>query len=251
MSHSTQTVQLVAPAVRQAGLQAPPTSISAAIQDREERTPDRPTRQCFPKSYSKVMSPLQPDTPLVYLLCSPSTPGSTAALSPLPKRCRKKKRPLSQQGLKVTYKHFPLQFYEPSSSRILKIPPEGYLPHQGSTSSSGPPSCVRQLFRSLSPDLNADSQSFLLNTLRRDAVHTVAARGQNRATHSRSERGRGLNKAKTCLQATKARLEAPPTQGLRRTGPSRKGLKSGCSRHSVPSNQRASSRGRSRKRRQR
>lgn len=251
MSHSTQTVQLVAPAVRQPGLQAPPTSSSAANQDMEERTPDSHTRQCLPTSYSKVMTPLQPDTPLVYLLCSPSAPGSTAALSPLPKRCRKRKRPLSLQGLKVTYKHFPLQFYEPGSNRILKIPPEGYPPHPGSASSSVPPSCVRQLFRSLSPDLNADSQSFLLNTLRRAAAHTVTDRGQNRAAHSRGERGRGFSKAKTCLPATKGRLEAPPTQGLRRTGPSRKGLKSGCSRPSVPINQKASSRGRSRKRRQR
>lgn len=253
VSHSTQTVQLVTPAVRQSGLEALPTSIATANQGIKERTPNSPTRQCLPRSYLKVMTPLQPDTSLVYVLCSPSSSSSTAALSclPLPKRCRKKKRPLSLQGLKVTYKHFPLQFYEPSSNRILKIPPESSLPHQGSTSSGAPPSCVRQLFRSLSPDLNADSHSLLLKTLGRDAAHTDTARGQSRAAHRRSERGRALKKSKTCLPTTKARPEARPTQGLQRTGPSRKVLKSGCSRHSVASSQRASSRGRSRKRWQR
>lgn len=249
VSHSTQTVQLVAPAVRQSGAEAPPTSICAANPDVEERTPPRRTRQCLPRSYSKVMTPLQPDTSLVYLLCAPSASGSAAALSPRPKRCRKKKRPLNLQGLKVTYKHLPLQFYEPSSNRILKVPPEGSLPHQGSTSSSVPPSCVRQLFRSLSPDLNADSRSFLLNALRRDAPHTDAARGQHRAAHSRSERGRGFRKAKTCLPTTRASAEAPPTQGLQRTGPSRKVLRSGCSRPSAPFKQRASTRGRKRRQR--
>lgn len=253
VSHSTQTIHLVAPAVRQPGLEAPLTSISAANHDTEERTPNINTRQCLPRSYSKVMTPLQPGTSLVYLLCSPSTSGSTAAMNPLPKRCRKKKRPLTLQGLKVTYKHFPLQFYEPSSNRILKKPPKGYLPHQGSTSSSLPPSCVRQLFRSLSPDLNADSHSFLPNKLSRDAAHTDPVRGQKRVSHSRSERGRSSRRVKPCLPASKRRLrsEALPTQGLRRTGPSRKVPKSGCPRHSVPVNQRASGSGRSRKRRQR
>lgn len=234
VSHSTQTIQLVAPAVCQPGLEAPSTGISAPHQDTEERTPNIRSRQCLPRSYSKVMTPLQPGTSLVYLLCSPSTSSSTTAISPLPKRCRKKKRPLSLPGLKVTYKHFPLQFYEPSRHRILKKPPKGYLPHQGSTSSSLPPSCVRQLFRSLSPDLNADSHSFLPNKLSRDAAHADTARGQNRGTQSRSERGRSSRKVKTCLPASTRRLrsEALNTQGLRRS-------------------QRASSSGRSRKRRQR
>ncbi|TWW63768.1 Zinc finger-containing protein 2 [Takifugu flavidus] len=234
VSHSTQTIQLVAPAVRQPGLEAPSTGISAPHQDTEERTPNIRSRQCLPRSYSKVMTPLQPGTSLVYLLCSPSTSSSTTAISPLPKRCRKKKRPPSLPGLKVTYKHFPLQFYEPSRHRILKKPPKGYLPHQGSTSSSLPPSCVRQLFRSLSPDLNADSHSFPPNKLSRDAAHADAARGQNRGSQSRSERGRSSRKVKTCLPASTRRLrsEALPTQGLRRS-------------------QRASSSVRSRKRRQR
>ncbi|CAG01323.1 unnamed protein product [Tetraodon nigroviridis] len=140
------------------------------------------------------------------------------------------------------------QFYEPSSNRILKIPSESGLPHQGSTSSSIPPSCVRQLFRSLSPDLNADSHSFLLKTLRRDAD---AARGQNRAAHSRSERGRAFGTMRTCLPTTKGRSEALPTHAPHQKGPSRKVFKSGGSRNSVPFNQRGSSRGRSRKRRRR
>lgn len=248
VSHSTQTVQLVGPAVRPSGAEAPPTGLLAARQHREERTPKTPTRRRLPSCYSKVMAPVQADSPLLYLLCPPLAAGSPAALSPLPKRCRKKRRPLRLQRLEVAYKPFPLLFYQPSSKRVVKAPPEGGLPPQGCGASSAPPSCVRQLFRSLSPDLNAHSHTFLLKTLRRDAA---AAGGQNRAAHGGSDRGRAFRTARTCLPTKKGGSQAPPTQAPGQAGPSPKAFKSRCSRNSAPFHQRGRSRGRSHKRRQR
>lgn len=156
VSHSTQTVRLVVPAVRQAASVATPFFVPAANQDAAERTPDVATCRFLPQSHSNIITPVQPRTSLVYLLCSPSDPAPTSTLGSASKRCRKKRRPLDLQGLKVKYKQVPVRFYDPSSNRILKNPPKGYLCDRGSTHSCPPPPCVRQLFRSLSPDLNTD-----------------------------------------------------------------------------------------------
>ncbi|XP_051284038.1 DBF4-type zinc finger-containing protein 2 isoform X2 [Dicentrarchus labrax] len=249
VSHSTQTVRLVVPAVRQP--EAPPTSVPAANQDAAERTPDVQTWRCLPPSYSKIITPLQPRTSVVYLLCSPSGPASSG--TPAPKRCRKKRRPLDLQGLKVKYKQLPVRFYDPSSNRILKNPPKGFLWRRGSAPSSPPPPCVRQLFRSLSPDLNTDrplgegpaessrvkgqrssdatfTNSFLLSTLSR-----VSIRGRGRTTqapphtpNSGSEQGRGGRRERTRPPSSTRRTRAqatppqPRREGLRQAGPGRK-----------------------------
>lgn len=261
VSHSTQTVRAVVPAVRPQASEIPSSNAAANQDASAERTPDAQTWHRLPASYLKIMTPLQPRTSLVYLLCSPSSSTNTAAVCPTRKHCRKKRRPLDLQGLKVTYKQLPVRFYEPSSNRILKNPPKGFLRHRGSTSSSVPPSCVRQLFRNLSPDLNADAHSFFLSTLDRDAAdadkqHTV--RGRDRMSqappYSRPERGRGLRKEKTCPIVSKStvRTEAPAPQsrrGLRQAGSDRKDPNSGGPPYSVQSRQR-NNRGRGRKRRQ-
>ncbi|KAL7369923.1 hypothetical protein ABVT39_013381 [Epinephelus coioides] len=260
VSHSTQTVQLVVPAIRQPAAEAPPTSVPVANQEAAERTPE--VWRCLPPSYSNIVTPLQPRTSLVYLLCSPSGPAPTYTPSPgsTPKRCRKKRRPLDLQGLKVKYKQLPVRFYDPSSNRILKNLPKGFLWRRGSTSSPPPP-CVRQLFRSLSPDLNADRPlgegaagssrvkgqrssdspyshaSFLLSTLSRDSAQTDkqdAAGRRGRISQdppppppSRSERGRGGKRDRTRPPPSKRRTKAqatppqPRREGLRRAGPSR------------------------------
>lgn len=260
VSHSTQTVQLVVPAIRQPAAEAPPTSVPVANQEAAERTPE--VWRCLPPSYSNIVTPLQPRTSLVYLLCSPSSPAPTYTPSPgsTPKRCRKKRRPLDLQGLKVKYKQLPVRFYDTSSNRILKNLPKGFLWRRGSTSSPPPP-CVRQLFRSLSPDLNADRPlgegaagssrvkgqrssdspyshaSFLLSTLSRDSAQTDkqdAAGRRGRISQdppppppSRSERGRGGKRDRTRPPPSKRRTKAeatppqPRREGLRRAGPSR------------------------------
>ncbi|XP_029282986.1 DBF4-type zinc finger-containing protein 2 isoform X2 [Cottoperca gobio] len=248
VSHSTQTVRLVIPAVRQPASEAPPTSVPAANQAAVEQTPVAPTWRCLPPSYSNIVTPLQQRTSLVYLLCSPSGSAYTPAPGSAHKRCRKKRRPLDPQGLKVKYKQLPFRFYNPSSNRILKNPPKGFLWQRGSVPSIPPPPCVRQLFRSLSPDLNTDRPamegatgssrvkdqrspdppfSHANSMLSRDSVRRRGRTSEAPPSppHTRSERVRGgrtrppPSKRRTRSQAT------PPhsrREGLRRAGPDRK-----------------------------
>ncbi|KAG7232487.1 hypothetical protein INR49_008781 [Caranx melampygus] len=253
VSHSTQTVRLVVPAVRQAAPETTPTSVPAANQSAAEQTPKVQTWRCLPQSYSNIITPVQPRTSLVYLLCSPSSPAPSCTPTPgsTSKRSRKKRRPLDLQGLKVKYKRLPVRFYDPSTNRILKDPPKGFLLSRSPAPSGPPPPCVRQLFRSLSPDLNSDrtpgegpggssrvkghtsadppfshASSFLLSTLSKDAI-----RGRGRTSkalpptpHRRPERGRGVKKERTRPHPSKKRTRAqttpsqPRREGLRRSG---------------------------------
>ncbi|XP_069577272.1 DBF4-type zinc finger-containing protein 2 isoform X2 [Brachyistius frenatus] len=260
VSHGTQTVRLVVPAVHQLSSEAPPTSDPAANKDAVERTPEAQTWRCLPPSYSDIVTPVQPRTSLVYLLCSPSgpTPTCTPAAGSLPKRCRKKRRPLDLQGLRVKYKRLPVRFYEPGTNRILKNPPKGFVWRRGPAPSGPLPPCVRQLFRSLSPDLNADrlagegdagssrvkghrssdfchSGSFLLSTLSRDSGQTALVRRRSRTCqapppgfNSSSERARGgrRERPRSTPATRRTRAQATPPQprreGLRRAGPGRK-----------------------------
>lgn len=271
VSNSTQTAQLVIPAVRQPAAETPHTNIPAANQETAERTPDVQMWRYLPPSYSNIITPLQPRTSLVYLLCSPSGPSSTCttALACAPKRCRRKRRPLDQQGLKVKYKKLPVKFYDPSSNRILKNPPKGFRWHRGTAPSSLPPSCVRQLFRSLSPDLNADrplgegapepprvkgqrslnsafspGNSFLLSTISGDQ-ETVRGQGRTSQTslpspHSSLERRRGVRKERTHPPPSKRSITPhvtplqPRREGLRWAGTSRKDRGSNGQPHSSP-----------------
>ncbi|XP_075951142.1 DBF4-type zinc finger-containing protein 2 [Anarhichas minor] len=208
VSHSTQTIRLVVPAVCEPSSEAPPTSVSPANQDAAERTPE--TWSCLPPSYSNIITPVQPRTSLVYLLCSPSgpAPSYTPAPGSALKRCRKKRRPLDVQGLKVKYKQLPVRFYEPSSNRILKNPPRGSAP------SSPPLPCVRQLFRSLSLDLNAD----------RDSAQDTVRRRSRTSQALPPVRGRGGRRDRTRPPPSKTRTRAkaippqPRREGLRSTG---------------------------------
>ncbi|XP_040888011.1 DBF4-type zinc finger-containing protein 2 isoform X2 [Toxotes jaculatrix] len=267
VSHSTQTVQLVVPAVRQPALETLPTSVPAANPDVAERTPEVQTWHCLPPSYSNIITPVQPRTSLVYLLCSPSGPAPTCtpAHGSAPKRCRKKRRPLDVQRLKVKYKRLPVRFYDPGTNRILTNPPKGFLWRRGPAPSGPPPPCVRQLFRSLSPDLNTDrtpgeaaagssrvkghmsadppfshTNSFALGTLSRDSAQTdeqdtVRRRGRTSKTpppppHSRSERGRGGRKDRTRPLTSKRRTRAQATPPQ----PRREGLRRAGPGRKVP-----------------
>ncbi|KAM7365881.1 hypothetical protein PAMP_016774 [Pampus punctatissimus] len=240
VSHSTQTVRLVIPAVRQP--EVPPTSVPSANQDAAERTPEVQGWRCLPPSYSNIITPLQPRTSLVYLLCSPAGPTFTythpSGFSS--KRCRKKRRPLDLQGLTVKYKRLPVTFYDLSSNRILKNAPKGFLWRRGSTPLTPPPPCVRQLFRSLSPDLNSErvpgeggsgssrvkgqrsSDTFIhTNGSHRNDPQTDKQDKMSQAPSpppcSRSERGRGGRRERTQPPPSKrsTRVQATPPQPRR------------------------------------
>lgn len=236
VSHSTQTVRLVVPAVHQLSPEAPPIDYPQANPEAAERTPV-PTWRSLPSSYSSIITPVQPRTSLVYLLSSPSgsAPNRMSAIGSTHKRCRKKRRPLEQQGLKVKYKRLPVRFYDPASNRILKNPPRGLLWRRGSTPSGPPPPCVRQLFRSLSPDLNTDrtptevkghSSSLLLSTLSRDSAQSDITQAPPLNRLSESRRGARRERALPPPSQIQTRGQATPLhprrEGLRRAGPGRK-----------------------------
>ncbi|KAM4559567.1 DBF4-type zinc finger-containing protein 2 [Odontesthes bonariensis] len=225
VSRSTQTIRLVVPAVRPSAPEAPPPSVPAA-----ERTPERQTWRFLPSFYSGIVTPVQPRTSLVYLLCSSSGSDPAAPEDATPKRSRRRLRPLELQRLKVKYKRLPVRFYEPRTNRILKNPPKGSLLLRGSAPSGPPPSCVRQLFRSLSPDLNADrrpgevpkGEGVLLSTYQAPPPTFSGRSEQRRGGRSHGARSEG---PRAPASKRRTRAQAPPPQprreGLRRTRPSR------------------------------
>lgn len=237
VSHSTQTLRLVVPAVHQLSPEAQPTGDPEANQQAAERTPDAQTWRSLPSSYSSIITPVQQGTSLVYLLSSPSGPAPTCMpmAGSAQKHCRKKRRPLDQQGLKVKYKRLPVKFYDPTSNRILKNPPRGFLWRRSSSPSGPPPPCVRQLFRSLSPDLNTDkpptevkghSSNFLLSTLTRDSAQTDTSQAPplDGRTESRRDVRRERTRPPSSQRRTRAQATPPPPrrEALRRAGPGRK-----------------------------
>ncbi|XP_056315636.1 DBF4-type zinc finger-containing protein 2 isoform X1 [Danio aesculapii] len=159
ISHGTQTIPLSCPIVRSKPTQE---TFPSAYNDEPhqcpspERTPDMKTRLCalkLPTSYCKIMSPLQPKT-VVYVLSSPDGGQGMSKPTPIKKAGRKRKSCDSDGGLKYKYKKTPLKFYDPLTNRILKSPPKGMSSPPNSKSLSH----VRQLFRSLSPDINKERQ---------------------------------------------------------------------------------------------
>ncbi|KAJ8254998.1 hypothetical protein GJAV_G00199750 [Gymnothorax javanicus] len=158
VSHSTQTNPLTSPVVRRKVSEKGSMSL-ADLEPQQglelERTPDMKTRLCalkLPESYSKIMSPVQAKT-VVYVLSSPDS--GQAYLKPLPiKRTgRRRKSADSDNAFKFKYKKMPLKYYDPLTNRILKIPPKGAV-----VGKPKPFPHVRQLFRSLSPDINKEKQ---------------------------------------------------------------------------------------------
>ncbi|MEQ2209440.1 hypothetical protein XENOCAPTIV_030140 [Xenoophorus captivus] len=212
------------------------TESLASLPAANEKTPEAQMRHSLPPSYSSIVTPVQPWTSLVYLLCSPSCSVPTSPEGSTPKRCRRRRRPVDLQRLKVKYKRLPVKLYEPGTNQILRNPPQGLLKPRGSASSGQPPPCVRQLFRSLSPDLNMDRRSgegpkgdsALMSTLSGDArTEPVRRRGgisqtPPTTTYS-SQRDRGGRGASS---QRRSRMQVPPPpprrEGLRPAAPSRK-----------------------------
>lgn len=236
VSHGTQTLRLVIPTVHQPPLEAPPTSLPAA----NERTPEAQPCHSLPPSYSSIVTPVQPHTSLVYLLCSPTCAVSAPNGGSAPKRCRRRRRPVDLQQLKVKYKRLPLKLYDPGTNQILRNPPQGLLRPRGPAFSGVPPPCVRQLFRSLSPDLNTDHRhgegpngdAALLSALSGDSsTETVRRRGRiPKAPPTTAYRTQRESGGRPCLPPPqrRTRIKVPPPQsrreGLRRAASNRKAL---------------------------
>lgn len=158
VSHGTQTVSQCCPVVRRKILPGIGSFPSEPQSDQSpERTPDMKTRLCtleLPASYGRIMSPLQPKT-VVYVLSSPD--GGQSLFNPTPVKRMGGKRKLSEKecALKFKYKKTPLKYYDPLTNRILKAPPKGITIIPSAKTLSH----VRQLFRSLSPDINKERYS--------------------------------------------------------------------------------------------
>ncbi|KAL7826168.1 hypothetical protein SRHO_G00339060 [Serrasalmus rhombeus] len=160
VSHGTQTTSPSCPVVRRKTLPEVGTLLSDPVTQKEpspERTPDMKTRLCalkLPASYCRIMTPLQPKT-VVYVLSSPDGGQGTFKPTPIKRMGRKRKSSDEECALKYKYKKTPLKYYDPLTNRILKTPPKGMssMPRTKSLSH------VRQLFRSLSPDINKERYS--------------------------------------------------------------------------------------------
>ncbi|KAI4880667.1 hypothetical protein NFI96_013457, partial [Prochilodus magdalenae] len=159
VSHGTQTISPSCPVVRRKSLPEAGTFSSVPEPQKEpspERTPDMKTRLCalkLPASYCRIMSPLQPKT-VVYVLSSPDGGQGSLKPTPIKRMGRKRKSSDEECALKYKYKKTPLKYYDPLTNRILKTPPKGI-----SSTSTKSLSHVRQLFRSLSPDINKERYS--------------------------------------------------------------------------------------------
>ncbi|KAI5613561.1 DBF4-type zinc finger-containing protein 2, partial [Silurus asotus] len=157
VSHGTQTANLNCPVVRRKPIPESGNLLSTCETQKDpspERTPDMKTRMCalkLPASYCKIMSPLQPKT-VVYVLSFPD--GGQGSFKPTPvKRVGKKRKSSDEEiAIKYKYKKTPLKYYDPLTNKILKTPPRG----GPSTPTFKSLSHVRQLFRSLSPDINKE-----------------------------------------------------------------------------------------------
>ncbi|XP_028323902.1 DBF4-type zinc finger-containing protein 2 isoform X2 [Gouania willdenowi] len=147
VSRSTQTSHMMSHMTSpQPTTEAPPTTktpspivVPGTNPSQEERTPKR----CF-------ISPVQLITTHLYVL---SGPAPSCVLSSDYKHCRKKRRPQNQLRSKVKYKRSPVWIYDPTTCRPLSPTPSPLISTL-SLLSPAPQAHVRQLFRSLSPDLN-------------------------------------------------------------------------------------------------
>ncbi|XP_018620785.2 DBF4-type zinc finger-containing protein 2 [Scleropages formosus] len=205
VSHSTQTTLLTSPVVRPRALEKssfPAEDFEPQQDPAMERTPDMKTRLCplkLPEAYWKIMTPLQPKT-VVYVLSSPDSVEVPSKPITIRKAGRKRKSS-DDSVLKYKYKKTPLKYYDPQSNRILKTPPKGVA--------VGKPSSlhhVRQLFRSLSPDINKEKQFV-----------------EQRDTRSSSKR-RGSSIAELCASTSGSCLESAGASELGSSVSSRKVL---------------------------
>ncbi|XP_009948787.1 PREDICTED: DBF4-type zinc finger-containing protein 2 [Leptosomus discolor] len=169
VSHGTQTSLLNYPVAKRkmSRRESDPSDQKGNIVCPEnEKTPNMKTRLCalkLPDSYSKIMSPVQPKT-VVYVLSCPEIKQCKGKPTDIPKmrkdnpKMRKNHNSTdSKDSVRYKYKQCSFKYYDPLTNRILKTPPKTTAGEKAKK-----PSHVRQLFRSLSFDVNtrklADAQ---------------------------------------------------------------------------------------------
>lgn len=142
LSRATQTVYVSSPTAPEVLLSKdltpevplPEATPAAAPQ------PDTPVSGVFPEKYSSILTPLQRQTSVLYLLCP--LPCHTPEGSHSSPSQRRRRRPIRSMRSKVTYKRLPLT---PLTVKPFSVKPFSVKPR-----------CVRRLFRNLSPELNTD-----------------------------------------------------------------------------------------------
>uniref|UniRef100_A0A8C5TW11 DBF4-type domain-containing protein n=1 Tax=Malurus cyaneus samueli TaxID=2593467 RepID=A0A8C5TW11_9PASS len=162
VSHGTQTSLLNYPVAKRkmSRRESDPADQKASNAWLEnEKTPNMKTRLCalkLPESYSKSMSPVQPKT-VVYVLSCPEVKQCKGKPIDIPKMRKNRSSTESKDSVRYKYKQCSLKYYDPLTNRILRTPPKSTVGEKAKK-----PSHVRQLFRSLSFDVNmkklADAQ---------------------------------------------------------------------------------------------
>ncbi|XP_031814092.1 DBF4-type zinc finger-containing protein 2 isoform X5 [Sarcophilus harrisii] len=109
-----------------------------------DRTPNMSTRFCtlkLPESYSKILSPVQPET-VVYVLSCPETSQNKAILDEI--KMRRNLSSIDNDSIKYRYKQCSFKYYDSMTNRVLKT-----IPTDESGEKDKKPAHVRQLFKSL------------------------------------------------------------------------------------------------------
>lgn len=158
VSHGTQTSLVHYPVVKQKIIRKgrnPPGQKASLVWSENEKTPNMKTRLCalkLPESYTKIMSPLQPQTVVYVLSCPEMKPfRSKAADAP---QTRRNHSTDSKESVRYKYKQCSIKYYDPLTNRVLKTPPKSIAGEKAKQ-----PPHVRQLFRSLSLDANRKKQA--------------------------------------------------------------------------------------------
>ncbi|XP_015271490.1 PREDICTED: DBF4-type zinc finger-containing protein 2 isoform X2 [Gekko japonicus] len=154
VSHGTQTSLVHYPVVKQKFIrkgQDLPGQKASLVWIENEKTPNVKTRLCalkLPESYTKIMSPLQPQTVVYVLSCPEMKPFRSKAVE-APKMRRSHHSTDSKESVRYKYKQCSIKYYDPLTNRVLKTPPKSIVGEKAKK-----PPHVRQLFRSLSLDAN-------------------------------------------------------------------------------------------------
>ncbi|XP_039208779.1 DBF4-type zinc finger-containing protein 2 isoform X3 [Crotalus tigris] len=158
VSHGTQTSLIQYPIVKQKIIRKDnqlQDQMANLLWSENEKTPTMKTRLCalkLPESYTKIMSPLQPQT-LVYVLSCPEMKQFRNKAEEVPK-IKSHNSTASKDSVRYKYKPTSIKYYDPLTNRILKTPPKCLA--RGKTKK---PAHVRQLFRNLNFDGNRKKQA--------------------------------------------------------------------------------------------
>ncbi|XP_070588086.1 DBF4-type zinc finger-containing protein 2 [Erythrolamprus reginae] len=158
VSHGTQTSLIHYPVVKQKIIRKDcqvQNQTANLLWSENEKTPTMKTRLCalkLPESYTKIMTPLQPQT-LVYVLSCPEMKQFRNKAEEIPK-VKSHNSTDSKDSVRYKYKQTSIKYYDPLTNRILKTPPKCIA--GGKTKK---PVHVRQLFRNLNFDGNRKKQA--------------------------------------------------------------------------------------------